>query len=145
MPRSEPSSWPPANPGKLGEPFPQDPFSFLTDWFTAYIEDRRRQPRDDVLTQMSLSTFPDGSTPEAMDVVRAVTFLFAGGQGTSARFLGNIVQMLAEDLDLQQLLRRERDRIPNLLEEGLRVRSRVKVNSESCGRRRCSPAYSFPP
>ncbi len=115
-------------PGKLGEPFPQDPFSFLTDWFTAYIEDRRRQPRDDVLTQMSLTTFPDGSVPDVMDVVRAATFLFAGGQGTSARFLGNVVQLLAEDLDLQQLLRRERVRIPNLVEEGLRVRSPVKVN-----------------
>jgi cytochrome P450 len=115
-------------PGKLGEPFPQDPFSFLTDWFTVYIEDRRRQPRDDVLTQMSLTTFPDGSTPEVMEVVRAATFLFAGGQGTSARFLGNVVQMLAEDLDLQQLLRRERDRIANIVEEGLRARSPVKVN-----------------
>lgn len=115
-------------PGKPGEPFPHDPFSFLTDWFTAYIEERRRQPRDDVLTQMSLTTFPDGSTPDVGDVVRAATFLFAGGQGTSARFLGNVVQMLAEDTDLQQLIRAERDRIPSLVEEGLRVRSPVKVN-----------------
>lgn len=115
-------------PGKPGEPFPQDPFSFLTDWFTAYIEERRRKPRDDVLTQMSLSTFPDGSAPDVSDVVRAATFLFAGGQGTSARYLGNVVQLIAEDLDLQHLLRRERDRIPNLIEEGLRVRSPVKVN-----------------
>jgi cytochrome P450 len=115
-------------PGKLGEPFPQDPFSFLTEWFTAYIEDRRRQARDDVLTQMSLARFPDGSLPDVIEVVRAATFLFAGGQGTSARFLGNVVQLLAEDLDLQQLLRRERDRIPNLVEEGLRVRAPVKVN-----------------
>ena len=115
-------------PGKLGEPFPQDPFSFLTEWFTSYIEDRRRRPRDDVLTQMSLTRFPDGSMPEVIEVVRAATFLFAGGQGTSARFLGNVVQLLADDLDLQHLLRRERDRIPNLVEEGLRVRSPVKVN-----------------
>lgn len=115
-------------PGKLGEPFAQDPLSFLDDWFTAYIEDRRRQPRDDVLTRMSMTTFPDGSMPEVIEVVRAVTFLFAGGQGTSARFLGNLVHLLGEDLDLQQLVRGERDRIPNLVEEGLRVRSPVKIN-----------------
>ncbi len=114
-------------PGKLGEPLAQDPLSFLDDWFTAYIEDRRRHPRDDVLTEMSLTTFPDGSTPEVVEVVKAATFLFAGGQGTSARFLGNVVHLLAEDLDLQQLIRSERDRIPNLVEEGLRVRSPVKV------------------
>jgi len=115
-------------PGKLGEPLPQGPLSFLDDWFTAYITDRRSRPRDDVLTEMSLTTFPDGSMPEVVEVVAAATFLFAGGQGTSARFLGNVVQLLAEDLELQQLLRRERDRIPNLVEEGLRVRSPVKVN-----------------
>ncbi len=114
-------------PGKLGEPLAQDPLSFLDDWFTAYIEDRRRHPRDDVLTEMSLTTFPDGSMPEVVEVVKAATFLFAGGQGTSARFLGNVVHLLAEDLDLQQLIRSERDRIPNLVEEGLRVRSPVKV------------------
>jgi cytochrome P450 len=114
-------------PAKPGEPLPQDPFWFLTDWFTGYIEDRRRQPRDDVLTQMSLMAFPDGSMPEVMDVVRAATFLFAGGQGTSARYLGNLLQLLAEDLDLQQLLRRQPDRIPNLIEEGLRARSPIKV------------------
>jgi cytochrome P450 len=115
-------------PGKLGEPFPQNPLSFLNDWFTTYIEDRRRTPRDDVLTQMSRTTFPDGSMPEVVDVVRAATFLFAGGQGTSARFLGNLVQMLAEDLDLQQVLRREHERIPTVVEEALRARSPVKVN-----------------
>jgi cytochrome P450 len=114
-------------PAKPGEPIPHDPFWFLTDWFAGYIEDRRRHPRDDVLTQMSLTAFPDGSIPEVMDVVRAATFLFAGGQGTSARYLGNLVQLLAEDLDLQQLLRRQPDRIPNLVEEGLRARSPVKV------------------
>jgi cytochrome P450 len=114
-------------PAKPGQPLPRDPFWFLTDWFTGYIEDRRRRPRDDVLTQMSMTAFPDGTMPEVMDVVRAATFLFAGGQGTSARYLGNVAQLLAEDLELQELLRREPDRIPNLVEEGLRVRSPVKV------------------
>ena len=123
-----------AQPGKLGEPFAQNPLSFLDDWFFAYIEDRRRNPREDVLTQMALATFPDGSTPEVTEVVRAVTFLFAGGQGTSARFLGNMVHLLGEDRDLQQLIRDERDRIPNLVEEGLRVRSPVKINFRIAGK-----------
>ena len=73
---------------------------------------------------MALATFPDGSMPEVIEVVRAVTFLFAGGQGTSARFLGNVVHLLGEDLELQQIIRDERDRIPNLVEEGLRFGAR---------------------
>ena len=38
--------------------------SSSTSAFTAYIEDRRREPRDDVLTGSPTATFPDGSTPE---------------------------------------------------------------------------------
>ena len=40
------------------------PLEFLYDQFSAYVEDRRREPRDDVLTGLSVATFPDGSLPE---------------------------------------------------------------------------------
>ena len=47
-----------------------------------------RDPRDDVLTGLATATFPDGSTPEVLDVVRIAAFLFAAGQETTARLLG---------------------------------------------------------
>ncbi|HEX4532062.1 MAG TPA: cytochrome P450, partial [Acidimicrobiia bacterium] len=50
---------------------------WLDDWFASYIEDRRRSPRDDVLTELALAKYPDGSTPEVTSVVRTATFLFA--------------------------------------------------------------------
>ena len=31
--------------------------------FTAYIEECRRQPRDDVMTGLATATFPDGTLP----------------------------------------------------------------------------------
>ena len=40
------------------------PLEFLYDRFTAYVEDRRREPRGDVLTGLASATFPDGSLPE---------------------------------------------------------------------------------
>ena len=40
------------------------PLEFLYERFTGYIEDRRQNPRDDVLTGLATATFPDGSTPE---------------------------------------------------------------------------------
>jgi len=46
--------------------------AFLEEWFTRYIENRRATPQDDVLTHMALATFPDGSAPEVIDVVRAL-------------------------------------------------------------------------
>src|ERR1019366_2881331 len=56
----------------------------LDDWFATYIEDRRSDPRDDVLTQLAIGSYPDGSTPEITAVVRTATFLFAAGEGTTA-------------------------------------------------------------
>jgi cytochrome P450 len=104
----------------------RDPLAFLFDTFTSYIEDRRREPRGDVLTGLATATFPDGSTPEVMDVVRVAANLFAAGQETTVRLLSTGLKLIAEDPGLQRLLRNERDRIPNFIEETLRMESPVK-------------------
>ena len=115
-------------PGAMGKDIPRNPLWFLEDFFIPYIEDRRREPRDDVMTKMALGTFSDGSIPELIETVRVAAFLFAGGQGTVARFLGNSLMFIAENAELQRLLRDDRDRIPNFVEEMLRLNSPVKVN-----------------
>ncbi len=102
------------------------PLQYLYEQFTAYVEDRRRAPRDDVLTGLATATFPDGSTPEVIDVVRVAANLFAAGQETTVRLLSSAVKILAEDHELQDLLRRQRDQIPNFIEETLRFESPVK-------------------
>jgi cytochrome P450 len=105
-----------------------DPLTFLDDRFTAYIEDRRREPRDDVLTQLAEAKYPDGSTPEVIDVVRIATFLFAAGQDTTAKLLGAAFQVIGERPDLQQQLREDRSRIPTFVEETLRLEGPVKCD-----------------
>src|SRR5262249_5539364 len=115
-------------PGAMGKAIPSNPLWFLEDFFTPYIEDRRREPRNDVMTKLARATFSDGSTPDVIDTVRVACFLFAGGQGTVARFLGNAVKYLAEHPDVQQQLRDDRERIPPFVEEMLRFNSPVKVN-----------------
>jgi cytochrome P450 family 150 subfamily A5 len=102
------------------------PLAYLYQEFTTYIEVRRQSPRDDVLTGLATATFPDGTVPDVIDVVRVAANLFAAGQETTVRLLGSALLMLAEDQDLQQLLREEKDRIPNFIEEMLRVESPVK-------------------
>ena len=105
----------------------RNPLEFLYEQLTGYIEERRREPReDDVMTHLATATFPDGSTPEVIDVVRIASNLFAAGQETTVRLLGSALQVIAERPDLQQLLRDERDRIPNFIEESLRIESPVK-------------------
>jgi len=102
------------------------PLEFLYARFTDYVEDRRKQPSDDVLTGLASATFPDGSLPEVIDVVRVAANLFAAGQETTVRLLASAFQMLGERPDLQELLRAERDRIPNFVEEVLRFESPIK-------------------
>jgi cytochrome P450 len=114
--------------GKLGKIPQGNILGFLEEFFTPYIEDRRREPRDDVLTAMAHARFPDGSLPEVIDVVRVGTILFSGGQGTSARFQIALLKLLAEQPDLQQRLRQDRSLIPDFVEEGLRFKSPTKVN-----------------
>jgi len=46
------------------------PLEFLYGTFSDYIDDRRRHPRDDVLTGLATATFPDGSVPDVTDVAR---------------------------------------------------------------------------
>ncbi len=103
-----------------------NPLEYLYQRFTEYVEDRRRRPRGDVLTGLATATFPDGSTPDVLDVVRVATNLFAAGQETTVRLLGAALHLIGEHPDLQQLLRDERDRIPNFVEETLRFESPVK-------------------
>lgn len=109
-----------------GETLAHSPLEFLYDAFTAYVEERRRSPRDDVLTRLAQATFKDGSTPEVLDVVRLAANLFAAGQETTVRLLAAAVQVLGEDAALQEHLRGHREAIPNFVEEVLRFESPIK-------------------
>jgi cytochrome P450 len=102
------------------------PLEFLYEQFTAYIEDRRRQPRDDVMTGLATATFPDGSLPPVEDVMKIASNLFAAGQGTTARLLGTLLQILGDRPELQQQLRDDRSLIPAFIEETLRLESPIK-------------------
>src|SRR6266566_4228939 len=94
--------------------------------FTAYVQDRRREPRGDVLTGLATATFPDGSVPDVADVVRIAANLFSAGQETTVRLLSSAVKVIAERPAIQRRLREERDLIPNFIEEALRTESPVK-------------------
>jgi cytochrome P450 len=105
-----------------------NPLGWLDGYFAEYIEDRRREPRKDVLTDLALATYPDGSIPDVTSVVRTSTFLFAAGQETTARLLAAALKHLAEHPDMQDQLRANADLIPGFLEEVLRVESPVKTD-----------------
>jgi cytochrome P450 len=102
------------------------PLEYLYEKFTRYIEDRRREPRDDVMTGFATATFPDGTLPPVEDVMKIASNLFAAGQETTARLLSTSLQILGDRPDLQQRLRDDRRLIPAFVEEALRLESPIK-------------------
>ncbi len=97
------------------------PLEFLYERFKVYIEDRRREPRNDVMTQMAMATFPDGTLPDVDDVMLIAANLFAAGGETTARLLATMVRFFGERPGLQQQLSEDRGLIPAFIEETLRL------------------------
>ncbi len=97
------------------------PLEFLYERFRVYIEDRRRDPSDDVMTQLATATFPDGTLPDIDDVMLIASNLFAAGGETTARLIATMLRFLGERPELQEQLRKERDLMPAFIEETLRL------------------------
>lgn len=111
-----------------GEPVGLDPLQYLDDKFAGYLAERRREPRGDVLSGMATAVYPDGSTPELIEVVKPATFLFAAGQETVTKLLSAAVQTIGDRPEFQQTLREHPERIPAFIEEALRMHSPTKVD-----------------
>jgi len=103
-----------------------DPFAWMHDAFAEYVEDRRRNPRDDVLTALATATFPDGTLPDVHEVVMIAANLFGAGQETTVHLLSASLRRLGEDPDVQRSLREDHSLIPNYIEEVLRFDSPLK-------------------
>jgi cytochrome P450 len=103
-----------------------DPFERIAGYFAEYVEQRRREPQQDVLSERAHVRYPDGCLPPIRDVVSVATILFAAGGDTTTRTITAAMRLLAEDADLQDKLRNERHLIPDFVEEVLRLYGTVK-------------------
>ncbi len=103
-----------------------NPLAWLYSKFAGYIEDRRANPRDDVLTGLANAKFPDGSTPSVDDVCRIAANVFAAGQETTVRLISSSLKLLAEDRELQATLRADVSKVDMFVEEVLRTESPIK-------------------
>ena len=71
-----------------GEPVGLNPLEYLDDKFSGYIAERRREPRDDVLSGMASATISRRyRSRRLLEVARPATFLFAAGQETVTKLL----------------------------------------------------------
>ena len=105
------------------------PLVLMGMYFAGYVLDRRETPRNDVLSELANAAYPDGTTPDAMEIVRLATFLFGAGQDTSAKLLGNAMRFIVDQPGLQSQLRENPALIPNFLEEVLRLEGSTKMTA----------------
>ncbi len=88
----------------------------------------------EVLTDLALARFPDGSKPSLVDITGLGAFLFGAGQDTTNRLLANAFRVIAEQPELQAELRANPRRIPDFIEEVLRFDGSVKSGGRLCVR-----------
>jgi cytochrome P450 len=115
-------------PGAIGNKAPPNPMAFLDEYFTGFIEERRKSPRGDVMSDLAQATFPDGSLPTVTDLVRLSTILYAAGQDTTTHFITWSARLLAERPDVQQRLRADPSLVPEFVEEMLRFEPPVRCD-----------------
>jgi cytochrome P450 len=99
----------------------------MAGFFVKYLQERRATPKGDVLSELATVKYPDGSTPELLELVRLATVLFGAGGDTSAKLISNCLLYIVETPGLQQRLRENRDLIPAFIEEVLRLEGSSKV------------------
>lgn len=115
-------------PGTLGGnfDFSNNPLLQIGMTFFGYIQDRRANPREDVLTRLALQKLDDGTLPEVLEVVAVATFLFGAGQDTTVQLFTGMMRYLAEIPGLEDRLRADRSKIPDFIEEVLRLQGTTK-------------------
>jgi cytochrome P450 len=106
-----------------------DPLCQLQDNFVRYMGERRGNPQGDMMSDLANAKFKDGTQPDISVPIRLGKFLFGAGQDTSARLMAGCLQILGCDPELQERLRADRARIPDFIEEALRIDPPVKTLS----------------
>ena len=118
---------PPGNMEGDTDRLENSPLMVMAGFFMRYMGERREAPRDDLLSELANATYPDGSEVPLMEAVKNAMFLFAAGQDTSAKLIGNSLRFLCENPDFQAELRADRSKIEPFLEEVLRLEGSTKV------------------
>ncbi|HWB67499.1 MAG TPA: cytochrome P450 [Mycobacteriales bacterium] len=91
----------------------------LADYFSAIIADRRKQPRDDLISRLVVAQV-DGETLTDEQIMPFLRLLLPAGIETTYRSTGNLLYGLLTHPDQLDALRNDRSLLPQAIEEGLR-------------------------
>lgn len=94
----------------------------LSDYISEHAAERRRNPREDLLTEL-VSAEVDGERLSDTEVVNFANVLLIAGHITTTMLLGNTVLCLDAHADVREAVRADRSRVPGAIEESLRFLS----------------------
>lgn len=118
---------PPGNMDAADQPQSSHPLMIMAGYFMRYMSERIAAPQEDLLTELATAKYPDGADVPLMEAVKNAMFLFAAGQDTSAKLIGNSLRFLCENPGTQAELRADPSKIGPFLEEVLRLEGSTKV------------------
>lgn len=109
------------------DPTAMDAVYFIAGYMAKYLDERSKNPGDDLMSELATATYPDGGKPDMADLISLATFMFVAGQDTSAKLLGNALRYICDIPGLQQQIREDRDLVPWVIEEVLRLEGSTKA------------------
>jgi cytochrome P450 len=109
---------------------PEAPYRFMrisqemSDYFTAMLEDRRRHPREDMMSELLVAEI-EGERLSLEDVISFCILLLLAGHVTTTNLLSQAVRCLSEHPEAIAQLRKQPELMPGAIEEVLRYASPV--------------------
>ena len=100
----------------------------LGDYLRGVANERRRDPRGDVLTSL-VQAEEEGDRLSSDELVAIATLLLVAGNETTTKLIGNSMLALLENPDQLTRLREQPERIPGAVEELLRFDGPVQLTS----------------
>lgn len=91
----------------------------MFDYFSKLLEERRRAPREDLISALSVAEV-DGERLSQNELVSFCTLLLAAGQETTKNLIANAIVCLTDHPDSMERLIREPALMPTAIEEILR-------------------------
>jgi cytochrome P450 len=99
----------------------------LQHYFAAKIEERRKQARDDILSDLVDARIDDVEPLDVPEMLSMLQQFLVAGNETTANLIASAVMLLIQHPDQLALVRKDPSWIPNLVEEALRLESPVQT------------------
>ena len=96
----------------------------MSDYFDAMLEDRRRQPCDDMMSDL-LAAEVDGEHLDTEDTISFCIVLLLAGHVTTTNLIGQAIRCFDEHPEALEQVRRQPELMPGAIEEVLRYASPV--------------------